>query len=491
MVTTRQAEPPPVSNGLSRRRRVGILLICSMSLLIVGLDVTIVNVALPSIGRDFHAPLSGLQWTVDAYTLVLASLLMLSGSTADRLGRRRTFVIGLLTFAAGSLLCSLAPNLDTLIVFRMLQAVGGSMLNPVAMSIITNTFTVPRERAQAIGVWAAVVGISMALGPVIGGLLVTSVGWRSIFYINIPVGLVAAVLAMRYIPESKAPVARRVDIPGQAFIILLLSSVTYGIIEGPVDGWSSVRIVGAFLITAVSLAALVVCERRTPEPLIDFRFFRSAPFTAAALIAVAAFAGLGGFLFLNTLYLQDVRGLSALQAGIDTLPMAAMTMVMAPIAGRLVGRGGSRVPLFIAGVALTASCVILAQLSATTPFTWLFTSYVVFGIGFGFVNAPITNAAVSGMPRAQAGVASAIASTSRQVGSTLGVAIVGSLVAASLRTSTRLDFAQASRAGWWVLAGCGAVVLLLGLVATTRWALATAQRTAESLNPEFLETSPA
>ena len=200
---------------LSRQRRIGILLICSMSLLIVGLDVTIVNVALPSIGREFHAPLSGLQWTVDAYTLVLASLLMLSGSTADRLGRRRTFVIGLLTFAAGSLLCSLAPNLTTLIIFRMVQAVGGSMLNPVAMSIITNTFTIPRERAQAIGVWAAVVGVSMALGPVVGGVLVTSVGWRSIFWINIPVGLTAVVLALRYIPESKAPVAGRWTSPGR------------------------------------------------------------------------------------------------------------------------------------------------------------------------------------------------------------------------------------------------------------------------------------
>ena len=166
----------PVAGGtvpgeLSRRRRVGVLLICSMSLLIVGIDVTIVNVALPSIGHDFHASLSGLQWTVDAYTLVLASLLMISGSTADRLGRRRTFVIGLITFAAGSLLCSLAPNLDTLIVFRMVQAMGGSMLNPVAMSIITNTFTIPRERAQAVGIWGAVVGVSMALGPVVGGVL--------------------------------------------------------------------------------------------------------------------------------------------------------------------------------------------------------------------------------------------------------------------------------------------------------------------------------
>ncbi len=483
--------PPPLIDELSRRRRIGILLICSMSLLIVGLDVTIVNVALPSIGRDFDAPLSGLQWTVDAYTLVLASLLMLSGSTADRLGRRRTFVIGLLTFALGSLLCSLAPDLSLLIVFRMLQAVGGSMLNPVAMSIITNTFTIPRERAQAIGVWGAVVGISMALGPVVGGVLVTSVGWQSIFWINIPVALAAVVLARRYIPESKASVARKVDVPGQVLVITLLASLTYGIIEAPNRGWSSPLIIGPFVMSAVSLIALLVWEHRASEPLIDLRFFRSVPFSAAALIAVAAFATLGGFLFLNTLYLQDVKGLSALGAGLDTLPMAVMTMLFSPLSGRIVGRRGGRVPLVVAGIALTASCLMLVELDATTPFTWLFTAYVIFGIGFGFVNAPITNTAVSGMPRAQAGVASAIASTSRQIGQTLGVAVVGSLVSASLQKSNRLDFALASRAGWWVLAGCGAVVLVLGLVATSAWAQRTARRTAELLNHEFLEGNPA
>ena len=195
---------------LSRSRRIGILLICSMSLLIVGLDVTIVNVALPSIGHDLGASVSGLQWVIDAYTLVLASLLMLSGSTADRLGRKRTFILGLAVFSTGSLLCSLAPNLELLVVFRMMQAIGGSMLNPVAMSIITNTFTDPRERAQAVGVWGAVVGVSMALGPVIGGLLVTTAGWQSIFWINIPVGVAAIVLTLRYIPESKAPRAPEV-----------------------------------------------------------------------------------------------------------------------------------------------------------------------------------------------------------------------------------------------------------------------------------------
>jgi EmrB/QacA subfamily drug resistance transporter len=470
---------------LSRRRRVGILLICSMSLLIVGLDVTIVNVALPSIGRTFGASVSGLQWTIDAYTLVLASLLMLSGSTADRLGRKRTFLVGLALFSFGSLLCSIAPDLTTLIVFRMVQAIGGSMLNPVAMSIITNTFTDPKERAQAVGVWAAVVGISMALGPVVGGLLVDTVGWRSIFWINLPVGLAAIVLTLRFIPESRAPKARRIDGVGQALVVVLLASLTYGIIEAPDRGWGSPVIATALTLAVAALFGLIYWERRRDEPLIDLRFFKSVPFSGAAIIAVAAFATLGGFLFLNTLYLQEVRGLSPLRAGLCTLPMAVMTMLLPPISGRMVGSRGSRIPLFIAGVALTISCLMLSQTGAKSSYAWLFAAYVVFGVGFGFVNAPITNAAVSGMPRAQAGVAAAIASTSRQIGATLGVAVVGSLLASAVKGSIRLG-ATSTHAGWLVLAGCGLVVLVMGRVVTSGRAQLTAGRVAQELNPEFL-----
>ncbi|TAN28306.1 MAG: DHA2 family efflux MFS transporter permease subunit [Actinomycetota bacterium] len=458
-----------------------------MSLLIVNLDVTIVNVALPSIGKDLHASVSGLQWTIDAYTLVLASLLMLSGSTADRLGRRRTFIVGLLTFVAGSLLCSLAPNLTTLIIFRMVQAIGGSMLNPVAMSIITNTFTDPRERAQAIGVWGAVMGVSMALGPVIGGLLVGSVGWRSIFWINIPIGLLAAGLALCYIPESKAPRPRRVDGVGQLFVIALLASLTYGIIEAPSHGWTSPLILTAFALSLGSLISLLAWEPRRTDPLIDLRFFRSILFSGATIIAVAAYAALGGFLFLNTLYLQEVRGLSPLRAGIDTLPMAVMTMLFSPIAGRIVGTRGARIPLIIAGTMLLVGCLMLVGLSDSTPFSWLFTAYVIFGAGVGFVNAPITNAALSGMPRAQAGVAAGITATSRQIGQTLGVAVVGAFVTSKVGAAVHLDFAAASHAGWWTLAGCGATALVLGVIATSKRAWASAQRTAKDFNPEFLE----
>jgi EmrB/QacA subfamily drug resistance transporter len=329
-------------NELSSRRRTLILAICCMSLFIVGIDVTIVNVALPSIQRELHASVSGLQWTIDAYTLVLASFLMLSGSTADRIGRRRTFQTGLVLFTLGSLLCSLAPGLSWLVAFRMLQAIGGSMLNPVAMSIITNTFTDRRERARAIGIWGGVVGISMALGPVAGGALVQSVGWRGIFWVNIPVGIAALVLTALYVPESRAAHARKVDPVGQLLVITVLASLTYAIIEGPAAGWGSARILGFFGLAAVALACLLVYEPRRREPLIDVRFFRSAPFSGATVIAISAFAALGGFLFLNTLYLQDVRGYSALHAGLYTLPMAAMTVVFAPLSGRIAGARGCR-----------------------------------------------------------------------------------------------------------------------------------------------------
>jgi EmrB/QacA subfamily drug resistance transporter len=451
-----------------------------MSLLIVGLDSTIVNVALPSIGRELHTSVSGLQWTVDAYTLVLASLLMLSGSMADRFGRRRVFEIGLVLFTLGSLLCSAAPSQGWLIVFRMLQAVGGSMLNPVAMSIIRNVFTDARERAQAIGVWGATVGISLALGPVVGGALVESVGWRSIFWINIPVGLLALALTMRFVPESRAPRPRRLDPVGEALVILLLGSLTYAIIEAPASGWSSDQSIGLFALAAVALLALLAYEGRRREPLLELRFFRSIPFSSASVIAICTFAALGGFLFLNTLYLQEVRGLSALTAGLYTLPIAAMTILFAPLSGRLVGRHGPRVSLLVGGLGIMVGGLLMTGLGPHTSLASLLPAYFIFGIGFGMVNPPITNTAVLGMPPAQAGVAAAVASTSRQVGQTLGVAVVGA-VAAGGAVAVGPSFVAASHTGWWIVAGCGLASLLLGLISTTGWANASARRAADEL----------
>ncbi|MGW4381615.1 MFS transporter [Kitasatospora sp. NPDC004531] len=465
-----------------RRHRLIVLAVCCLSLFIVGLDNTVVNIALPAIRRDLDAPASGLQWVIDAYTLVLAALLMLSGSVADRIGRKRVFRAGLLLFVLGSLLCSLAPGLGWLVAFRAVQAVGGSMLNPVAMSIITNTFTDRRERARAIGVWGGVIGISMALGPLIGGFLVDRAGWPSIFLINIPVGLAAFALTHRYVPESRAPRPRRLDPVGQLLMVLLLGCGTAAIIEGPGHGWTSPLIL---TLAAVALLALLVFpfwERRVPEPLIDPRFFRSAPFAGATVTAVCAFAALAGFLFLNTLYLQNVRQYTPVVAGLWTLPMAGLTLLTAPLSGRIVGSRGPRLPLLVAGAAIAASGVLLTGLTADSPALLLLPAYALFGLGFGMVNAPITNSAVSGMPLAQAGVAAAVASTSRQVGQSLGVAVVGTVVAGAVASAG--DFPSATHAGWWIVAGLGVTVFVLGLVTTTPWAAGTAARVAARLDRE-------
>jgi len=467
-------------------RRWLVLAICCLSLLIVGLDTTIVNVALPAIHDSLHASVSGLQWTVDAYTLVLASLVILGGATADRVGRRRVFQIGLVGFSAGSLLCGLAPSLPLLVGARVLQAIGGSMLNPVAMSIIRNAFNEPRERARAIGMWGAVFGLSMALGPVVGGALVDSVGWRAVFFVNVPVGVLALALTAAFVPESRAPKPRRLDPVGQLLVIVTFATLTYAIIQAPRTGWTSPLILGLFSCAAVCGAALAGYERRRIEPLLEVRFFRSVPFSGANAIAVLTFAGLGGFLFLNTLYLQEVRKLSPLHAGLYMLPMAVMLLVFSPISGRLVARFGARPSMLGGGGAMAIGALMLSGLAPGTASSLLLGSYVVFGIGFGLENPPITNTAVSGMPAEQAGVAAAIASTSRQVGMTLGIAVIGAISGGTIAGRIGKSFAGATHPGWWIIVALGALIMIGALLSTGDWAQRTARETAESLRREHV-----
>ncbi|QFG27509.1 MFS transporter [Actinomadura sp. WMMB 499] len=455
-----------------------------MSLLIVSLDNTILNVALPTLQREFDTSLSGLQWAIDAYLIVLASLLIMSGAAGDRLGRRRTFQTGLAVFALGSVLCSLAPSLGWLVAARVVQAVGGSMLNPVAMSIITNVFTEPRERARAIGVWGAVVGLGMALGPLVGGLLVDSVGWRAIFWLNVPIALAALVLTALFVPESRAERPRRPDPVGQCMMILLLGGTTFAIIEGPGLGWTHPAVLGCVAVAAGALGTFAWNARRVPEPLIDPRFFRSVPFSGATLIAITGCAGFAGFLFINTIYLQNVRGLSALHAGLYLLPMAVMTAVCSALSGRIVAARGPRPPLLISGATMLASGLLFALAGAQEHLAVLFTAYVLFGVGFGMLNSPITNTAVSGMPRAQAGVAAAVTSTSRQIGQALGVAVIGAVLAAGTSGTFAADaFAAAARPAYWVVVGCSAAVLVLGTVTTGRRALRSSARVADLFDP--------
>ncbi|MGV9826992.1 MFS transporter [Gordonia sp. NPDC003429] len=471
-----------ISRDLSPRRKMAILATCCLSLLIVSMDATIVNVALPSIRTDLHADVSQLQWVIDVYTLVLASLLMISGAAADRYGRRRVFQIGLTTFAIGSLACSLAPTVGVLIAARALQAIGGSMLNPVAMSIITQVFVDPRERARAIGVWGSVVGISMAAGPIIGGLLIDLLDWRAVFWINLPICLAAIVLTALLIPESRSPVMRTLDPVGQGLAILALAGVVYGLIEGPEQGWGSARTLIVFAVAIASFIGFLAWERRHSDPFIDLRFFRSVPFSSATIIAICAFAGWGGFLFLMSLYLQEIRGFSAVGTGAMLVPPAVAVLICSPLSGRAVARWGTRPSLVIAGIALLVSSALMLTIDDATSIPVIATIFAVFGLGFGMINAPITNSAVAGMPRHRAGAASAVASTSRQIGVSLGVALAGSVT--GLATSaTGAHFTDAMDTMWYIVIGFSATILALGVASTTTWA----HRTADAVSRGLIE----
>ncbi|QIS11810.1 MFS transporter [Nocardia arthritidis] len=449
--------------GLSQRRKAIILATCCLSLLIASMDATIVNVAIPAIRDQLHAPLPRLQWIIDIYTLTLASLLMLAGATADRFGRRRLFRIGLVTFALGSLLCSLAPNIDILIAARFVQAIGGSMLNPVAMSIITTVFTGKMERARAVGIWGAVVGISMALGPIVGGGLIDLFGWQSVFWINLPICAVAVLLTTVYVPESKSNRVRDIDPVGQLLAIAFMFTLVYGLIE---------RMPAMFAAAAAAIAAFIWYERRRKDPFIDLRFFRSVPFASATVVAVFAFAGLGAFLFTGSLYLQTVRGYSAVHTGLLYVAMAAATLVASPLSGRLVGRLGTKPSLLVSGIAMAVAALALTQLTPDTPIWMLIIVFAIFGIGFGSVNAPITTAAVSGMPLDRAGAAAAVASTSRQVGVSIGVALCGVLGTTGV---------------WWVIAPGAAGIAILGIVANTAWARRSQAAVAPMLDQKVLQ----
>ncbi len=459
---------------------------CCLSLLIVSMDATIVNVAIPSIRTDLHASPSQIQWVVDVYTLVLASLLLLSGATGDRFGRRRTFQIGLTVFAVASLMCSLAPNIEMLIGARFLQAIGGSMMNPVAMSIITQVFTGRVERARAIGVWGGVVGISMALGPIVGGALIEYVDWRAVFWINLPICAAAILLTAIFVPESKSATMRDVDPIGQLLGMAFLFGVVFVLIEGPGMGWAHVRIIAAAVVAVVAFVAFLRYEARRHDPFIDLRFFRSIPFASATMIAVCAFASWGAFLFMMSLYLQGQRGFSAMHTGLIYLPVAVGALIFSPISGRLVGRFGSRPSLFIAGTLITAATLLLTRLTADTPVWQLLVIFAVFGIGFSMVNAPITTAAVSGMPTDRAGAASAVASTSRQVGVSLGVALCGSIAGAAL-ADPGADFAAAARPLWLVCAALGVTIFALGLFSTSQRAGRSADRLAPLIDPRLAQ----
>jgi len=444
-----------------------VLAVCSMSVFLTGLDSSIVTIALPTIGRSLHAGVSGLQWSVTGYTVTLASLLMSSGAAADRIGRRQALQAGLALFVLGSWLCTLAPSLSLLVAARVIQGAGASCMNPAALGIITSTITSPARRARAIGIWDAAYGLSMVTGPLAGAALTHLAGWRAIFDPGIVAGLAALALTGLVVPESRAPRPRRADPAGQVLVTVLLATLATAVIQAPGWGWLAPRTAVLAALAAVTLAALLRAEARRADPLIHLGLFRRASFTGACLMGTCGIAALAGAGFLSSLYLQDARSMSALHAALALWPMPAAMAACAPLAGVIIARHGSRIPAVAAGAALAASSVALTRLTgACCPAFTITIAYALFGAGVGLLSPAITHGVMSGVPDEQAGLASGMNSSSRQLGQCLGVAVIGTVLATGPHGTA--SYLAAARAGWWVIAGCGLCVLLAGLASAPR-----------------------
>lgn len=411
-------------------RRVKLLTLGAMcfALFMVMLDNTVVNVALPKIQAHFSSGVSGLQWIIDAYTLLFACLMLSGGTLGDLRGRKRMFLIGLTVFTGGSLLAGLAPTLGVLVAARGMQGVGAAALMPGTLSIISNTFPDPKERAQAIGMWAGVSGMALAAGPIVGGALVDSLGWQSVFFLNVPIGIVAFVVALMVVGESKSPEGRHLDLPGQVLAITGIASLTYALIEANARGWTSPLIVALFAVSAATLTAFIVVESRTTSPMLQLHFFRNPTFAAANAVAGIISFGMFGIFFFLSLFFQNIQGYTAFQAGVRQLPATVMIIIAAPIAGQIAGRIGSRVPM-VAGLTFAGSSLLLmTRIDAGDPYSAIWPFLMLMGLGMGLVMAPMTAAVMSSVPLRRAGMASATSSTSREVGGVFGIALLGAIV---------------------------------------------------------------
>jgi EmrB/QacA subfamily drug resistance transporter len=399
------------------------------------MDNTILNVALPTLVRDLGATTSELQWIVDAYTLVFAGLLLTAGSLGDRFGRRRALSVGLVVFGLGSVASALAGSANQLIATRALMGIGGALIMPATLSIISNVFTVPAERGRAIAVWAGFSAMGIAIGPLSGGWLLEHFWWGSVFMVNIPIVLLALTGGRLFVPESKDPKPRGVDPLGAVLSIVGLGALVWAIIEAPVHGWTDPTTVSAFLAGAVFIAGFIAWERHTDHPMLDVRFFANPRFSAASLAVTMVFFALFGSTFLQTQYLQFVLGYSAFEAGLRVGPVALVLMVTAPLSARLVERVGTKY-VVAGGLALVSlSLVVLSFATVTSGYPPVLASILILGVGMGMTMAPATESIMGSLPRAKAGVGSAVNDTTRQIGGALGVAILGSLLASTYASS--------------------------------------------------------
>jgi EmrB/QacA subfamily drug resistance transporter len=401
------------------------------ALFMVMLDGTVVNLALPTIQdphRGLGASMTELQWIVDAYILLLASLLLTGGTLGDMFGRKKAFIGGVALFTLGSMTCALAPSAGFLIAARAFQGIGAAIMMPSTLSVLTNTFPDPAERARAIGTWAGVSGLALAIGPLIGGAMVDHLGWQSIFWINVPIGLIAIVVAMLFVPESSSRAGRSLDLPGQVTAVVGLAALTYAFIEANTYGWTSARILACFIVAAVGLGLFVLIELKSRSPMLQLGFFRNSTFGGANLVGVIISFAFFGVIFFLSLFMQEVQGYSPTHAGVLQLPATLGVMGAAMFSGRVVARIGSRVPITLGLVMLGFGLLMLTPLAPTTAYHSWWYWLLLIGIGNGLVMSPMTTAIMSTVPAARAGMASATSNTMRQVGGVFGIAVLGNLV---------------------------------------------------------------
>jgi EmrB/QacA subfamily drug resistance transporter len=414
-----------MSEELVYRRRWWILGVLCLSLMVITLDNTILNVALPTLVKELDASNSQLQWIVDSYTLVFAGLLLTAGSLGDRFGRKGALQIGLTVFAVGSALSALASDPNHLIATRALMGIGGAFIMPATLSILTNVFP-SEERAKAIGIWAGVSGLGIALGPLLGGYLVEHFGWHEIFTVNIPIVIVALIAGAVLLPKTKDPSAPKLDPLGAILSIAGLTTLVYGLIEAPTRGWTDGLILGCFASAIVLLGLFSVHEMHTDEPMLDVSFFKNPRFTAASLSITLVFFAMFGYSFLQTQYFQFVLGYSAAETGVRMLPLAITLMIVAPTSSRIVEKLGTKV-VVTSGLSFVVLALILqVQLTADSSYFQVMWRMMVLALGMGLTMAPATESIMGSLPLAKAGVGSAMNDTTRQVGGALGVAIIGS-----------------------------------------------------------------
>jgi EmrB/QacA subfamily drug resistance transporter len=422
--------------GDNAREKVIVLLTMCFALAMAMIDNTVVNVALPTLSRELGAGLSDLQWIVDGYVLAFASLLLTGGILGDRYGRKRMFLSGLAIFTAASLACGLSSSSGQLIAFRALQGVGAALLMPGTLSILTVTFP-PHERAKAIGLWAGVSGLALALGPTLGGYMVEHLGWESVFFLNVPIGILAIVVAIFTVRESRSEQARQLDIPGLLLGTGALFSLTYGLIEANQKGWSDPLIAGSLIAGAVLLVGLLMWEHRSPHAMMPLKFFRIPAFSAGNTVAFSVSLGMFSTFFFLSLYMQNpfLHGYTAFQTGVRFLPMTLMIVVTAPLAGRFASKHGSRAPMTYGLLLAGGGLLALSMIGADTSYWVMFPIFLIMGHGMGATMAPMTAAVMNAVGPERAGLGSAMTNTSREVGGVFGIALLGTVLFTKLNSS--------------------------------------------------------